>query len=106
MQAESEFAGGMAQAERMALVSGMTSLQIGEGGQRKRARSKKMLGHRGTIMSQQDNGDREMGVVEPIRINPSRLAKHTEKGKLGAVALGQRTVGNLDAPNCCQKKKP
>ena len=39
--------------------------------------------------------------VEPSRVNPSRLAKHTEKGKLGAAALGQRTVGSL----CCQEKK-
>ena len=86
------------QADRF-LVSSMTCLKIGVGSKRNCKRAKGL--NNDGVMSQQN--DREM--AEPTRINPHRLAKCTEKGQLGATALSQRTVGNLQT-KVPELKKP
>lgn len=91
------------QADRM-LVSGMGGLQIGNNntgkgaGKRYRSRSK------GAMANGVHSQGGVIGIAEPQRKNPTRLAKHTEKGKLGVVALGQRYVGKLEH-NTQDKKK-
>ena len=56
------------------LISGMTSLQLNMN-KRKRGRRNK------DVMSQQHEPE------EPVRQQPARMVKHTDKGVLGAVAL-------------------